>query len=35
MYPILPSDVLIGGWELIGYAFTLLAAAASYLLALR
>lgn len=35
MYPILPSEVFTGGWELICYAFTFAAAVFSYLLTLR
>jgi hypothetical protein len=35
MYPILPSEILTGGWELICYAFTLAAAMLSYVLMMR
>jgi hypothetical protein len=35
MYPVLPSEILIGGWEAICYAFTLVAAVLSYLFMLR
>ena len=31
MYSIVPSDILIGGWELVCYGCTLLAALFSYL----
>jgi hypothetical protein len=35
MYPVLPSDILTGGWELICYGFTLIAAVCSYLFFMR
>ena len=35
MYPVIPGDVLTGGWETICYALTLLGALAGYLLAWR
>jgi hypothetical protein len=35
MYPMLPCDFLIGGWELLCYGFTLVAALVSYLFMIR
>jgi hypothetical protein len=35
MYPIIPSEILTGGWDLIVSAFALVAAVCSYLFALR
>jgi hypothetical protein len=35
MFPILPSELISGGLELVCYGFTVLAALVSYLLMLR
>lgn len=35
MYPIMPCDILSGGYELICYGFTVVAAIFSYLFLLR
>jgi len=35
MYPVIPGDALLGGWETICFAITLAGAFVSYLLAWR
>ena len=35
MYPVIPTDMMAGGCELVCYGFTVAAALISYLLALR
>jgi hypothetical protein len=35
MYPVIPTDLMAGGYELVCYGFTVAAALISYLLAMR
>lgn len=35
MYPVFPTDLMVGSWELVCYGFTVAAALISFLLSMR